>query len=127
MTNQKRTTKREIAMNIFMDNYPMMEKIGEKAFRKTCIEAIINATGSNPRSSATMYQNAKSEAIKSGKVPDFGRTARGTAGGRKPKVRIPEGSKWVRVNAKGNPVAYYPSRSAARADKSHEGTKVVKM
>jgi len=113
------------AYNIFVENVGRLEELGEKEFRKTVI-GMIQKLGVKPNSAATMYQIAKKEAVANGVVKDFGRTANGTAGGRKPKIRIPEGTKWMRVNKEtGKPVAYYTSRNAARADKL-EGTKVVK-
>ena len=126
-----KVTKMSIARDLF---YGAMEESDPTTmdnkelatWRAHIISQIVRKTGTNEKSAATMYQIVKRNAIRAGDVKDFGRTAQGNAGGRKPKVRIPENAKWARVDSKGKTVAYYPTRTAARADKL-EGTKVVKL
>ncbi len=123
---KRKNTKMETIRKIFMELIDRRKEMGDTEFRQAVIERGIKATGSNKNSVATMYQLIKKAAVEAGEIEDFGRTARGTAGGRPKKVPIPENARWMRVNEKGRPVAYYTSRAKARADKSHPGTTVAR-
>lgn len=123
---KRKNTKMNTVRKIFMELIGQRKEMGDTEFRQEVIKRAVQATGSNEKSVSTMYQLVKKAAVEAGEIEDFGRTARGTAGGRPRKVPVPEGAKWMRVNDKGRPVAYYTSRNKARADKSHPNTTVAK-
>ena len=113
-----KVTKRSIANNIFAELLPQREVLGNKRFRRTVIENIMERNEVEHTVAATAYNHAKKQAVHVGLTTDFARSAALTAA--QEPVRG-ENDNWSVVNKESDQVVgYYTSRNKARAVKQED-------
>ena len=137
MTKQTATkiTNRVRAIGIFNAELPNRVTVGNKVFRRTVGESIVNNLGVSNASAWSLYNHAKKAAIATGLVTEFGRQPKATIPvvtapaedatvAADPAPVIPKGAKWS-VTASDGEVIYFTSRAKARAEAN--GGKVAKV
>ena len=105
---RKQMTKRAFALETLLKYEHLLESVGHKVFRKTCIDAILaNFPGTSLGSVGAIYNDAKHLLINEGIMAEFGRHGMGRNKHSKKPVEqpeqpkayeVPEGHKWVLIN-----------------------------